>query len=794
MRYLLVFILFCCQTLWSQTLQIEVLDAQTNARIEDASITIKGSPSIQSQNGYFSFTPASLPIQLLIKAPFYISDTIILQEVPSALLKVVLQAQVQDQKTVVVSAGKRRQAIEDIPVSMEIIRPQLIDNKGITDLEQAVDQTPGVYTMDGQVSIRGGSGFAYGTGSRVLLLWNGMPLLSGYAGDTQWNAIPMEQASQVEVMKGAASVLYGSGALNGIIALAEKEPTLTPVTKVKVQYGLYGAPRRSSLKWWTTPPMNQQLEVFHSALKKRFGYTISTTGFHNDGYRLGESEFRGRVSGTIYAKAILDKRLKAGLGYNFQVQKTGNFLIWQNDSLGYTPSGYGDTTAGVSTVSYNFGQRLFLDPYAKFIDKNNNLHQLKTRLYWVSNENLSNPSQSNAATISYADYTFQHKFGQGSTLSTGITAIQNVVNSELFGNHNSQNYAAYSQLEYHKNKLDLSAGVRLEYFEMDGNEPDSQFQLPGKDSLFVPVYPVLRTGLHYALKPFTHLRASFGQGIRYPSVAERFTQTSVGALNIFPNPELRPEIGWAGEIGIKQGFKIGNWKAMIDAALFLNQYSNMMEFSFIYYNPITQQPLNPLNPSPEDIEFLTSGQYNISDWVGFQAQNAEKARISGLDLSFNSAGQLGNVELVSLIGYTYMNPISLNSNPQYVANFSDTTTNMLKYRFKHLAKADVEATYQKISFGASMRYNSFMRNIDRVFEDDLDPSPTSEVYILPGLKAYRQQFNGGNLVFDARFAYLLKEQYRVSFIVNNLFNAEVTSRPGDIQAPRLFMLQLQAKF
>ena len=794
MRYLLVFILFCCQTLWSQTLQIEVLDAQTNARIEDASITIKGSPSIQSQNGFFSFTPASLPIQLLIKAPFYISDTIILQEVPSALLKVVLQAQVQDQKTVVVSAGKRRQAIEDIPVSMEIIRPQLIDNKGITDLEQAVDQTPGVYTMDGQVSIRGGSGFAYGTGSRVLLLWNGMPLLSGYAGDTQWNAIPMEQASQVEVMKGAASVLYGSGALNGIIALAEKEPTLTPFTKVKVQYGLYGAPRRSSLKWWTTPPMNQQLEVFHSALKKRFGYTISTTGFHNDGYRLGESEFRGRVSGTIYAKAILDKRLKAGLGYNFQVQKTGNFLIWQNDSLGYTPSGYGDTTAGVSTVSYNFGQRLFLDPYAKFIDKNNNLHQLKTRLYWVSNENLSNPSQSNAATISYADYTFQHKLGQGSTLSTGITAIKNVVNSELFGNHNSQNYAAYSQLEYHKNKLDLSAGVRLEYFEMDGNKPDSQFQLPGKDSLFVPVYPVLRTGLHYALKPFTHLRASFGQGIRYPSVAERFTQTSVGALNIFPNPELRPEIGWAGEIGIKQGFKIGNWKAMIDAALFLNQYSNMMEFSFIYYNPITQQPLNPLNPSPEDIEFLTSGQYNISDWVGFQAQNAEKARISGLDLSFNSAGQLGNVELVSLIGYTYMNPISLNSNPQYVANFSDTTTNMLKYRFKHLAKADVEATYQKISFGASMRYNSFMRNIDRVFEDDLDPSPTSEVYILPGLKAYRQQFNGGNLVFDARFAYLLKEQYRVSFIVNNLFNAEVTSRPGDIQAPRLFMLQLQAKF
>jgi outer membrane receptor protein involved in Fe transport len=50
------------------------------------------------------------------------------------------------------------------------------------------------------------------------------------------------------------------------------------------------------------------------------------------------------------------------------------------------------------------------------------------------------------------------------------------------------------------------------------------------------------------------------------------------------------------------------------------------------------------------------------------------------------------------------------------------------------------------------------------------------------------------LVFDARFAYMLKDQYRISFIVNNLFNAEVTSRPGDIQAPRNFILQLQAKF
>ena len=84
---------------------------------------------------------------------------------------------------------------------MEILKPELIDNKGLANLEEAVDQSPGVYAMDGQVSIRGGSGFAYGAGSRVLLLWNGIPIISGDAGDAKWNAVPMESASQVEVMK-----------------------------------------------------------------------------------------------------------------------------------------------------------------------------------------------------------------------------------------------------------------------------------------------------------------------------------------------------------------------------------------------------------------------------------------------------------------------------------------------------------------------------------------------------------------------------------------------------------------
>jgi iron complex outermembrane receptor protein len=770
-----------------------VREKSTNTPIVGAKITATdGSKAISDFDGKFKLNSQKFPVTIITSMMQFLNDTITVYKVEEIVIK--MGEQTKDLETVVVSAGRRKQAIEEVPVSMEIIRPQLIDNKGITDLEQAVDQSPGVYTMDGQVSIRGGGGFSYGTGSRVLVLWNGMPLLSGYAGDTQWNAIPMEQAAQIEIMKGAASVLYGSGALNGVISLIEKEPGIVPESKIKLQYGVYDNPARNSLKWWSRSPMNQQIEAYHGQMFKKMGYTLATTLFNNDGYRAGETEQRGRISGGLFFKPPKIERLKAGIGFNYQYQKTGNFLIWESDSLGYTPNGGADTSIKASTLTYNIGQRFFVDPYLKYIDKHNNRHNLKARVYYANNENINNAQQGSGAIIYFSEYQFQKQFGNGITLTSGISDIYNVVVSKLFGDHTSNNIAAYGQYEHKIGKLDITAGARLEYFEMDGKSGDTDFMLLKKDSLTIPFYPVFRTAFHYELVKYTHLRASLGQGIRYPSVAERYTQTSVGALNIFPNPSLRPEIGWAAEIGLKQGVKIGSWKGMLDVSAFVNEYSNMMEFSFIYFNPITQQPLNPVNPSPEDMQFLTNGQYNIADWVGFQAQNAEKARITGLDLSFNSSGKIGEVELISLLGYTYMNPISLNNNPLYTANFSDKNTNMLKYRFKHLAKADVEVNYKKLSAGFSCRYNSFMKNIDLTFEEDLDPSLNTTVYLLPGLEEYRKKYNKGVFVIDFRLGYKLNDNFRIGLIANNIFNAEYSSRPGDIQAPRNFMLQLQMKF
>ena len=772
-------------------LEGKVVDAVTGEPIIGAKIYASdGKKAITNFDGFYQINCKEFPVVLLTKMLQYEQDSINISSPGKYVIK--LSAPVTDLQTVVVSAGRRRQAIEEVPVSMEIIRPELIDNKGITSLEQAVEQTPGVSTFDGQVSIRGGSGFSYGAGSRVLLLWNGMPLLSGYAGDTQWNAIPMEQASQIEVMKGASSVLHGSGALNGIIALTEKEPGTTPETKLKVQTGIYDNPRRASLKWWDSNPMTQQVEFYRGHMYKNMGYTFSSTLFHDGGYKAGETEYRCRLSGSIYFRPQRWKKVKAGIGYNYQVQKTGNFIIWESDSLGYTPQGGTDTSNAASTLTYNLGHRLFLDPYLKIIDKFNNRHSFKNRIYYVKNGISGSEGQSSAATIYYSDYQFQKEYANGFTLTSGISNINNVVRSELVGDHNSLNAAIYTQVEHHIGDFDFTAGLRLEYFEMDGERGDSDFMISKKDSTVLPFYPVARSGFHYALGEYTHLRASIGQGIRYPAVGERYINTSVWALNIFQNPQLKPEIGWAAEIGFKQGIRIGDWKGMFDVAGFINEYQNMIEFTFGIYNPYSGGLLNTDTPEglAEYLDLTQNQGVSIFEMIGFRAQNAEAARITGLDFSFNSMGSIGDVEIVSLMGYTYMNPISLNNDADYRSTWSDTTVNILKYRYKHLAKLDIEVNYKKYSTGFSIRYGGFMRNIDKVFEEPIAGS----TYILPGLKEYREIYNKGNFVVDLRLGYKLNDNYRLGFMVNNLFNSEYTSRPGDIQPPRNFSLQVQMKF
>lgn len=727
-----------------------------------------------------------------------ITKTVTIKEGENKSINIALQDKSTELGMVVVSAGRFEQKIEEVTVSMEVIAPELIENKSTASLETALDQVPGCTVQDGQVSIRGGSGFAYGAGSRVSMMVDGMPLLAGDAGDVKWNTLPVENIEQIEVVKGASSVLFGSSALNGIINIRTRYPKDEPQTKISVYHGVYGNPIRYNdstnsyldslgnpyrpTQWWDNTPYYAGLNFFHS---RKIGNLDVVTGgalFSDQGYREGENEHRGRINASLRYRDKKKEGLSYGINFNTQKSKGGLYILWMDaDSGALRPSGGLDPET--TTISDYTTYRTNIDPFVEYWTPNGNKHSLRTRFYRTNNTN--NTSQAALADFYYAEYQFQRQYEMGLTITSGLASSFTFVKSELYDDHDGNNLAFFSQVDKKWDKLSLSAGLRAEYFRIDTFETVSFVNL---GDVRLPIQPVFRMGANYHLFEETYIRSSYGQGYRFPSIGEKFISTQVGPLNIFPNTGLNPETGWSAELGIKQGVKQGNWKGYLDVAAFIQQYKDMMEFSFGVYNPDSI----PVSFTPGDPGY-------VINWVGFRAENVEESRITGVDISLVGTGEIAkDLNMTIFAGYTYLNPISLNSDSAYRSTYSDSTTDMLKYRYQHLAKGDIQFDYKKWSMGLSGRYNSFMVNIDRAFQELNIPVnngaiPLGDV-LLPGIEGYRERNNNGDLVFDFRVACELTMNAKASIVINNLLNREYMTRPGDIQPPRTFITQFVFNF
>ena len=657
-------------------------------------------------------------------------------------LEVALEQKALNLDVTVVTAGRFEQKLSDVTVSMEIIKPGFIENTNTVNLETAIQKIPGVEVLDGQASIRGGSGYSYGAGSRVLVLVDDLPILTADVGEVKWNYLPVENIEQVELIKGASSALYGSSALNGVINIRTAYPGTEPKTSFSLITGMYMKPKRKEVAWWwKSNPLYSGLSFSDTRKLGNLDLVTGANLYSNAGYRADNFEERGRMNVGIRYRPKNMKTFTAGLSTNIQWQHNADFFIWQDaDSGAFLQS------PGVITPTRGF--RMNADPWITYFDKKKNKHSLRTRFYKVQNRFKENPDKDNGSELYYGEYQFHKVIREKLNLTLGTMALYGITNARLYGNHTNSNIAIYSQLDFKINqRLSASMGVRWEQYTLDQTDKESS--------------PVIRTGINYQLAEYTFVRASYGQGYRFPSIAEKYTATSLGSLNIFPNPELKPETGWSSEAGIKQGFKIGKWNGFTDVAIFLMEYEHMVEFTFGVWTPDSVQV-----PTIQDI--------------GFKTLNIGHARISGIDMGISGSGLVGKYQLTLFAGYTYTNPLDLSS---------DTLeNNILKYRYKHSLKGDIEIGLSKMSTGIGFAYTGFMERIDAAFEE-----PMLGYEIFPGLKEYRKENNKGFAVIDLRFGYQLSASSKLTLLFNNLLNKEYMGRPGDIRPPRNVSIQLMVR-
>ena len=802
---MLVAVTLCNLSSYAQTISGIITNFNNNEALIGANIILEnGGGTATDIFGKYTLKAVSGTQKITFKYLGYedIVKEIKLEEGDVKVINIALKSASEQLGTVVVSAGRFEQKIEEITVSMDVIKPSLIENKNTTDIQTAMDQVPGVNITDGQANIRGGSGWSYGAGTRVLVMVDDMPLISGDAGQVQWKLIATENINQVEVIKGAASALYGSSALNGIINIRTSFPSqkdidknkLPGYTKVNMHFGLIDKAKRNELNWNGQKRRSfKGIEFLQSMKLNNLDLSLGGNIFLDDGYRMGEVTDRKRfnINSTYKSKKI--EGLSYGLNTNFLFQSTGSVLIWNGLDQAYIPLG-----GELSDVTTTSGDTYNIDPFATYI-KGNNRHALKTRYLKVVNDNSTadaDSGQDNESEIFYSDYQWQKNLEKYNLrITTGTTNEIVYARSDLFqGNNSRKNHSLYTQLDKKWNRLNVSLGARYEYFSIDSK---TDHLVDGDTINHISARkPVFRTGINYQLAEHTYIRSSFGEGYRFPSMAELFISTNQSGLEIYPNADLKAESGWSTEIGIKQGLKFGNWMGYLDIAGFLMQYDDMMEFTFGLWG----------DRGP-----------------GFKSANVGETQISGIELSITGQGKLNkDITINILAGYTHINPISLDLDEAFTTDYhgqevtyreSSSDISILKYRYRHLAKIDTEIKYKQFSLGNSIRYNSFMENIDWIFttvyingnyednplRDDpatwSAPTPTYDDYqgVIPGINAAREKFKDGDIIIDARLGYQFNDMIRFGFVVNNLLNLEYMTRPATMMPPRTIAFQLALK-
>lgn len=771
-----------------------VVAADNNESLIGANIKVQKNPTLgiaTDINGNFRLALPPGQYKFIVTYTGMLADTILLEIKDGETIERLIRMRVYSSELsgVEIKVGRFEQQLEELTVSMEVIQPQQIEAKNTSRIEDILDYTPGLNILDGEPQIRGGSGFTFGVGSKVGVFVDGMPILSGDANRPYWELIPVENIKQIEVIKGASSVLSGSSALSGAIYIRTAKPQLKPLTKLRTYLGFYDAPKYEYMKWWKNAPLIGGVNFMHSHVKNNTDIVVGGDFRYDHGYE-GPPVTLPMVTDSItnFTEAqMAEKRVGLNInirrrnkkydGFNYGVN--GNFLYdrtkmmvaWLDDSAGFYRAYPGAVVLQDHAIFY-------IDPYVNYYSKLGFRHSLKARVMYNDNEMTNNQSVSN--TVIFADYNYRREYSNlnGLKFIGGLTTQHTSSDALMYNASGSNinklfNLSGYAELEHNFfSILNIVAGFRFEYFKMN--------------DLNASTKSIFRAGASLKLMQETYIRMSVGQGYRYPTIAERYIRINLGTFGVFENPDLVPETSVNAEFGVKQGFKFLNYFGYLDVAVFQQDYQNTVEYLFGFWD--------------------STYTFAIG---GFKFLNTGKSRIVGIDVSVSGKAQMGDhVVMNTVFGYNYILPKSLEPDYVFANDFNpsgnteftfqntsvDPSKNILKYRFLHSFKGDIEFVFKGFAPGMSVKYFSRIENLDKAIEDFELATNAAGGSIQPiKYMNYFNNHNNGNWILDLRISYSPNEKHKVGLIANNITNRWYSLRPLKAEAMRSILFQYSIK-
>lgn len=815
----LFFLLWMSFTVYAQKISVtgKVVDSQTGEELPGAKITVNDGQIIIGTNvdGRYSFEIDKTDV-IKIKVSYigYKEQEFEIKNIKEDKIQrnVELVAEGTTTEEVIVTDSRYEKKAEEITISVATLKPKQLDAQASTDLLKAMEQTSGITIMKDQPNIRGSAGYTYGSGTRVLTMLDGLPMISADRSGTNFDMLPTDNIKQVEVIKGASSVLFGAGAMGGVINVLTADPGVTPRSSVRIRHEVFGSPRDKSADWdGRSSAINTSVHAFHSRKIKNFDLTTQLDLIRNSGYKQEEFSNRGRF--LLMTKYYIPKVEGLYIGLNGQVNldSSATFIAWAGyPKLQFIP--------GQGFLSYQWLERYTLDPSVAYLTKKGDRYIYRGRLF--HQDNKISTGQSGNATLIYNDFQFikglvTAKDSSGFNL-TGLAGVShqrnNVRADSTFGKAYGNQIGAFAQFDVKWGRLNLTAGIRYQYEEIEGDKFDfiydtlfigpppvtlfKEAKRIGREKKVTMNEPIGRLGMNFRVHKATYLRFSAGQGLRSPSVAERYTTTSAGGVLVLPNPNVKVEKGYSAELGVKQMFKFGDWKGFVDVAAFTMQFRNMVEFLFDRNNSTFSSfgfsAQNITNASINGLEFNGYIDGKAGNWIfswGGGLTLIDPVNKDGLkELEYHPNGDTTKIEKVKFDGNDDPNLVLTTGNYYYVVSeeMKNKAQNdqpyTLKYRSKTTFRSSLEIGYKQVSAMINYRYNSHMVNVDKIFG-----------LAIPGAIDFRKKHNKGAHVVDLILSYQIRKNV-LSFHIFNVFNEEYALIPGSMGPQRSYCLQYRWNF
>lgn len=715
-------------------LQGVVRDGESGNPLEGANVIVRGTllGAATDREGRFiirGLLPRSCTIVVsMVGFRPAVIENIRATDPPQPAVEIVLKPTPIPTEQIVVTASRREQDLREVPASLAVITARSIADRNIVTMDEAMRYVPGVTVLQDQINIRGSSGYSRGVGSRVLLLLDGLPFLTGDTGEINWETIPVRDVERVEVIKGAGSALYGSSALGGVINVLTRSIPERSEFRFRLSSGLYDRPRYEEWNWYAKERFQSGVTLGYAGRLGPAGISVSIGRSVDESYRENDAYHRW----TVFAKGQVDlsEARQLSVVFNMLNRTHGNFFWWKSLRDATRPAdiqrnGSVKSTRGNLSLAFRetVSERLFYVVKGMYFGN-----------FWKDDSAGHGMNVSTSHRLQ-TDAQLTYAVAEDNFLTLGVAANADDVESNLFGTHGGYGMAAYVQDEWRfAERANLTVGARYDMQKVSA--------LAGAGRISPKI------GVTYGLSPSATFRASVGAGFRYPSIGELFVSSSsnVSQLVILPNPHLKPETSLTGEVG---AWTRVSENVEVDLALFWNEFNNLIEPGVT---------LKPIRLSPSDTAEVTRA---VAEFA-----NITRARIVGAEagLTITWVERL----LATDVGYTVLWPEDLSQNT------------ILKFRSRHTLHASTSLTWGEYRVSADYR---FISRVERVDDQLITLAP-----IVHGHS--RVPIHVLDLRASAALV-SLGLPVRIGVNVTNVLNYHYVELIGNLAPPRMYSLVLE---